>query len=248
MSKERSALLIRSLATNDFDCFLEMERNTKVAEAMTGSSLQSLTKSLSRKDVIKSISFLINRFNENFNANGKFNDMQIATVSMDLFDIFQFESLEDVMLMFKYARQGKIGDGKDFKLDSQTIFHKWVPEYLELKANERELSHNKKKGELSGMANFNWDKENLDKFEVSEKEQLAGKNFGSRVKEIFTTEHLDKPKLDQVLKPDFYERANADVVNHSTENLQVYLNAEKKSVVPDESMIKIVEVELKSRA
>jgi hypothetical protein len=235
------------MAANDYYSFVSLEGETTVAIAMGGVQLRKLKDQVTKVNVIKSLSFLIANFNNNFNARGKLNEQQIIVLAGDLFDRFSFESLEDVMLMFKYARQGKIGDGKDFKLDSQTIFHKWVPEYLELKANERELSHNKKKGELSGMANFNWDKENLDKFEVSEKEQLAGKNFGSRVKEIFTTEHLEKPKLDQVLKPDYHQRAKADVVNHSTENLQVYLNAEKKSVVPDESMIKIVELELKSR-
>lgn len=247
ISTKSSQELMQCMAANDYYSFVSLERETTVAIAMGGVQLRKLKDQVTKVNVIKSLSFLIANFNNNFNARGKLNEQQIIVLAGDLFDRFSFESLEDVMLMFKYARQGKIGDGKDFKLDSQTIFHKWVPEYLELKANERELKHNKKKGELSGMANFNWDKENLDKFEVSEKEQLAGKNFGSRVKEIFTTEHLEKPKLDQVLKPDFYERAKADVVNHSTENLQVYLNAEKKSVVPDESMIKIVETELKSR-
>jgi len=247
ISTKSSQELMQCMATNDYYSFVSLESEISVSLAMKGVQLRKLKDQVTKVNVVKSLSFLIANFNNNFNAKGKLNEQQIIVLAGDLFDRFSFESLEDVMLMFKYARQGKIGDGKDFKLDSQTIFHKWVPEYLELKANERELSHNKKKGELSGMANFNWDKENLDKFEVSEKEKSTGKTFGSRVKEIFTTEHLEESKLDQVLKPDFYERMKADVVNHATENLEIYLKAERKSILPDKSMIKIVEVELKSR-
>jgi hypothetical protein len=33
--------------------------------------------------------------------------------------------------MLKQARQGIIGDGKDYKLDGQNVLTKWFPEYLE---------------------------------------------------------------------------------------------------------------------
>lgn len=129
------------MANNDAIGFVEIESSLTVATAMNGTSLMSLSKVLKKNDILKALSFFIIRFNDNFNAKGKLDNMQIATLAGDLFEIFQYETLEDAMLMFRYARQGKIGDGNDFKLDSQTVFHKWVPAYLELKAIKRENIH-----------------------------------------------------------------------------------------------------------
>lgn len=126
------------MGTNDFMGFMTIESDLTVSKALNGTLLHSLQKKISKANVLKSISFLITNFNNNFNAKGKLTNEQIFVLSTDLFELFKYESLEDVMLLFKYARQGKIGDGKDFKLDSQTVFHKWMPEYLELKAIERE--------------------------------------------------------------------------------------------------------------
>lgn len=224
-----------------------IESELTVAKAMKSISLKKLDKTIGRRNILKSITYLLMRLSNNFNMKGKFTAEQSAILSMDLFEVFGHETLEDVMLMFKYARQGKIGDGKDFKLDSQTVFHKWVPAYLELKSIEREKNHDKKKGEVSGLANFKWDKENLEKFEVSKEQKLPGSTLGSRLKSSFASDHLEKPKPVKLNRAEFYDKAKADVKNHKTEHLKTYIKAEKSSQVPDQILIKIVESELRSR-
>lgn len=243
--------LIQCLAKNDAFTLVEIENETSLAMAMNGTSIKSLSKTLSKKDIVKSISFFIGRFNENFNASGKFSDIQLATVSMDLFDIFQYETLEDVMLMFKYARQGKIGDGKDFKLDSQTIFHKWVPAYLELKSIEREKEHSQKKGELNGMSKFDWKKEDIEKFNVNEK-LVNPTKLGQRMKAKF-----DVTERSEIVLRDRSEFLNDMFLNlkrMTNEQLKNYLiksdvnsqNAEN-SIPFDPEVYEMVEKEIDSR-
>tara|TARA_R110000822_G_scaffold14427_6_gene50816 strand:+ start:12522 stop:13010 length:489 start_codon:yes stop_codon:yes gene_type:complete len=74
---------------------------------------------------------------DSFNVGQKINDDQSVTLAIDLLEVFGHENLEDVVLMFKLARQGRIG-GKIFRIDNQVVFSEWVPAYLELKAIERE--------------------------------------------------------------------------------------------------------------
>jgi hypothetical protein len=46
--------------------------------------------------------------------------------------------------MLKQARQGIIGDGKDYKLDGQNVLTKWFPEYLEKNTLNLSVLKNKK--------------------------------------------------------------------------------------------------------
>ncbi len=155
---------------------------------MQGLSLNKLSNEIERKNVVKAISFLVLRLSENFNVGKKFTSEQASLMAMDLFEIFSYESLEDVVLMFKYARQGRIGDGKDFKLDSQTVFHKWVPEYLELKAIEREQQHTRQKGEKNGMANFKWKEGEAEKIKTSDTPQTIREGLGTRMKKKYNAQ------------------------------------------------------------
>ncbi|MEM1337292.1 MAG: hypothetical protein AAGF96_06055 [Bacteroidota bacterium] len=139
--------LISCLGSNDQVSLLEVESELTVSSAMNSSHLMKLTPIIGKKNIVKAITYLTLRLAESFNMKGKFNETQAAILAIDLFDIFQYETLEDVVLMYKLARQGKIGDGMDFKLDGQTVLHKWVPAFLELKAIERENQHQSKKDE-----------------------------------------------------------------------------------------------------
>jgi hypothetical protein len=236
--------LIKCLAENDAYELIEMEGETSLSMAMEGASIRSLSKILTKKDIVKSISFFIGRFNQNFNASGKFTDIQLATVSMDLYDIFQYESLEDVMLMFKYARQGKIGDGKDFKLDSQTVFHKWVPQYLELKSIERENQHRKNMGEKNGIANFKWKPEDVNKLKLSDKTETVKQGLGSRVKEVIDTPEDYKPPIQKrsvylgLLKASANKASRAELESSRA-------NLIEKGSEPD--ALEVIENEMKNR-
>ena len=162
---------------------------------------------------------------------------------MDLFEIFGYETIEDVVLMFKYARQGRIGDGKDFKLDSQTVFHKWVPEYLELKSIERENQHNKQKGEYNSLPK--WSSEDVEKFKISnnkETQTVKPTGLGERSKKHFDTPNYTSPiaTRSNYLSGLTYEATKATV-----DNLQnALLHFREKN---EQDAIGVIESELKKR-
>src|ERR1700754_3282967 len=119
--------LIECLASNNTPDLISFEGDLTLSTAMDGVRLSKLANIIEKKNVVKAITYLTVRLAENFNVGKKFTVDQASVMAIDLFEVFGYETLEDVLLMFRYARQGKIGDGKDFKLDSQTVFHKWVP-------------------------------------------------------------------------------------------------------------------------
>lgn len=178
------------MAENRTGDLVLLEGDLNVSTAMEGVSISKLSRTIEKKNVVKAIAYLTTRLADNFNVGKKFSVEQASLMAIDLFEVFTYETLEDVLLMFKYARQGRIGDGKDFKLDSQTVFHKWVPEYLELKAIERENQHNKKKGDLH-INNFKWRQEDIYNFNVSkttQTTQTSPNGLGKRAKADYGTD------------------------------------------------------------
>jgi len=240
--------LIQSMANNQQFEFLELETNLTVSDAIGGASIKALKKAILPINVVKSIAFLINRFNDSFNAKGKLNSDQVATLAVDLVDVFGYESLEDVVLMFKYARQGKIGDGKDFKLDSQTVFHKFVPQYLELKAIEREKLHEKRK---AGDEDEKWDKVGLDELKknidanLPKRKESVKMGLGARLKKT-----LDVPSTNPVLRDrvSFVNNMKVEAKGMSEEQLKTYLlKNDVDSENYDQGVYEIVEQEMDRR-
>lgn len=212
---------------------------------MEGVRLNKLSTLIEKKNVVKAIAYLAARLSENFNVGKKFTPEQSSIMALDLFEILGYETLEDVVLMFKYARQGRIGDGKDFKLDSQTVFHKWIPEYLELKAIERENQHNKQKGENNSLPK--WSKEDIEKFKISnKKETLTTKpsGLGERKKQ-----DLEVPKafINPIKKRESYLKGLAVAAQKApTWNLKENLEY-LKSKGNEQDAIEVIETELKKR-
>ena len=62
-------------------------------------------------------------------------DFQVQILAGDLYEKFKHDTLEDVILMFKMARQGDFG--KVYKLDNFEVMD-WANRYLEKKSEERE--------------------------------------------------------------------------------------------------------------
>ena len=139
--------LIECLVNNNELRLIGIESSLSVGAAMESVHIRNLDRYIGKPNIVKAITYLTLRFAENFNMRGNFDAVQAAILANDLFDVFGYETLEDVVMMYKLARQGRIGDGKDFKLDGQTVMHKWVPTYLELKAIERENRHQTRKDE-----------------------------------------------------------------------------------------------------
>ena len=236
--------LIECLASNNTSELVRFESDLNITKAMEGTRLNKLSTLIEKKNVIKAITYLTARLADNFNVGKKFTIEQSSLMALDLFDVFGYETLEDVVLMFKYARQGKIGDGKDFKLDSQTVFHKWVPEYLEMKSIERENEHNKRKGEYNSIPK--WSPEDVEKFQVSDKnETLTTKStgLGERSKKHFdTTPEYKSPIVNRnnYLSGLAYEATKAPV--ESLKNALEHFKSKK-----EQDAIDVIENELKNR-
>lgn len=219
------------------------ESDMTLSKAMEGTSLKKLGTMIEKINVTKTIVFLTTRLASNFNVGKKFTDEQAVMMAVDLIDIFAHETIEDVLLMFKFARTGRIGDGKEFKLDSQTVFHKWVPQYLELKAEARERIHNRQKDQFTALPK--WEKEDTAKFIVSGKEETlttTPNGLGKRMKEKFDTPGRTTPIVDRRV----YIKALAyEATKHTNKNLKNALAffMEKK----EQDAMDVITQELQSR-
>jgi hypothetical protein len=224
LSKPSTLELVKILSAEDEFELTLFESKMTVAQAMEGTSLKKLSQVLNTSGLAKTLVFLIQRLSNNFNVGKKFTNEQAVILAMDLIEVFAYETIEDVLLMFKYARIGKIGSGKEYKLDSQTVFHKWVPEYLELKSEERENLHKKEKGLMN--AKPTWSKEDAEKFVVSPNTEILttkDSTLGKRTKERLATPEQTSPVVNRIsyLKALAYEASKTPTENLN--NLLQYL-------------------------
>lgn len=129
-------------------------------------------------DFVKSIYALIFRFNDLVNVGKKMNESQMMQLSYDLYENFKGDTLEDVTLFFKMARQGEFGDF--YRLDSTVVAY-WLPKYFEVKneAREREIINERnirERAENDAVASYVPDDVAKEKLkELSERLKGAGK-------------------------------------------------------------------------
>ena len=135
--------LMQCLGSNDEVGLIVFEKNLNITNAIDGTKLSKLEKSVGEINTITAICYLINRFNSNFNVGKSLTQTQSALLASDIVEKYPYETIEDVVLMLKQVRQGIIGDGKDYKLDGQNVLSKWFPEYLDKKYAELERQHKK---------------------------------------------------------------------------------------------------------
>jgi hypothetical protein len=113
-----------------------------------GTLLRDLEKKTDKKNMIKLLTSLLIRQSGFFNLKQNLSPEQCAFIASDLLEVFNYETLEDVVIMLKLARQGKLGITYA-RLDHETIFSKWVPSYLDLKSQEREKQYLQDKNRIS---------------------------------------------------------------------------------------------------
>ncbi len=136
--------LVQCIATENNIELVAIESNLTIAKAMQGTHLRKVKEEIGTIQTITAITALVLRQKDFFNVKGNINQSQAATIAGDLLEIFGYETIEDIVMMFKMARQGQIGE-KVWKLDTDTIFNQWVPAYMDLKSQEREKMHKKTK-------------------------------------------------------------------------------------------------------
>lgn len=91
-----------------------------------------------KKDIVKQVYLIILRFNRLLNVSKPMDDEQMTVLALDLVEAFEYDTLEDVILLFKMARNLKFGN--IYRVDPPTILS-WIPIYMEQKAVEREHLH-----------------------------------------------------------------------------------------------------------
>lgn len=119
---------MQCLVSDDKFELINVERSLTIEKCVTAPLL--INQKSNEKEIIKSIFLIVKRFNDLVNVGKKLNEDQMIALSADLFERFGGESLEDVMLFFKMARNGEFGDL--YRLDSIVILS-WVNKYLDKK-------------------------------------------------------------------------------------------------------------------
>lgn len=243
--------LIKCLAENNSIDLILFESQLTVPKAMDSMTLGKLSRGIEKINVIKAITYLVLRFADTLNVRNGFTEEQASVLALDLTEIFEYDTLEDVVLMFKYARQGKLGKVYE-RLDPEFVTGTFVPNYLELKAIERESNHSRTKGELNGMSNFKWDKEDVKKFNVDEK-LVNPTKLGQRMREKI--EVVERPQVILKDRKQFLDEMLLQVKRMSDDQLKAYLtkcdvnNPEKSDSIPyDQAIFEMVEDEIDSRS
>lgn len=132
---ERSIKLVQCLEKADGFELAKVEKGLSVEKCLSAPLL--VNQKEAHEVLVQSIFIIIKRFNDMVNVGRKMNEDQMIAMSFDLLEKFGSESLEDIMLFFKMARNGDFGDF--FRLDSVVVLS-WIPKYFDLKTEARELA------------------------------------------------------------------------------------------------------------
>lgn len=102
----------------------------------------------------------------------------LANLTQDVIDLLKHDTLEDVALMFKFARQGKLELDTFAKKKSLylTITQDFIPSYLRLKAKKREEIHYRKKKSYEASI--------IEIGESAETGKMDPEEFRKRIKEL----------------------------------------------------------------
>ena len=131
------------------------------------------------------VEVLINRFIESFGFSTKPNKTIVDMMVVDALTKFKYETLDDLIIFLKMCRQGEFGTTHK-GIDSNLVFGSWLPQYLDLKAQKREINYQKSKAELETNNNAvsqYYAKARADKAN-KEQRQLAEKEIDAMVKKM----------------------------------------------------------------
>ena len=121
-----------------------VESDTDFKTCFNERKLAYVFKGEHKKIAFATIEFLVLRFVDSFGFSTQVSESRIETLITDFYDHFKHESLSDIVLFLKMARNGYFG-ATHKGVDSNLIFGDWFPKYLEKKAIERESIYIKEK-------------------------------------------------------------------------------------------------------
>lgn len=139
------------------------------------------------------IETMVKRFAESFGFSSKLSPNQIETLTVDILEAFNYETIEDVIIFLKMCRSGKFGvTGKG--LDSNLVLGDWFPKYMELKASAREGNYEKEKSKQYSRET-SWEDVCITYEKVQELNKL--KEVKTFIKKI--TETMDRQMLEDTI-------------------------------------------------
>jgi hypothetical protein len=181
---------------NDYNLLL-FEKNLSITTAIDGLKLKKLAKVLGDENAVVLISYVINRFNSNFNVGKSLSDIQSAILAYDIIEKYPYETIEDIVLMLKMVRQGSIGDGKDYKLDGQNVMTKWFPQYMDLKYQEFERLKQKEK-ELFAQTDENAVSKYYEKMRKAKAEKKIRDEAEKKIDKM--VENINRKQLEEIIE------------------------------------------------
>lgn len=180
-----------------YNMLVKLEQNLTIANAIVESPL--IVTQGKKRNVVSEIIRIIEFFLE---VTGKeLEGYQTQILAGDLYEKFKTDALEDIVLMFKMARQGEFG--KVYKCDTFEIMD-WSNKYLEVKSATRENLLKKKQEprteEKAGKYFSELPKELQDKFATMvepKKDFLPRKAVDALTREKMHRELAEKIKKEE---------------------------------------------------
>lgn len=206
---------MNSLTLNNDGKLALIESEMTFIDTYKGTLISKLCKE-NKGVTMKVVSYLLERLNDQFNMNLKLNRVQLVTASFDLLHKFKGETLEDIVLFFKMARLGELGN-KMHRLDSHVIFNEWFPEYMNLKSINREdlINRRKESSKIDLNSKQQWSNENKEKLDE------IIKSFEENKKDFRDFEKTtDKRYLNN--SQDFVEKLKIDVKKMNLKELNEF--------------------------
>ncbi|NJB83643.1 hypothetical protein [Wenyingzhuangia aestuarii] len=142
--KQQKALHISKIVLQQPNELGTLERKLQPTDVFSKPTLGEVYKGPFSSVGYKTVFSLTNRFLDGFGFATKLSEAQKQIITSDLLEACKYESLEDLILFFKNARNGLYGVAKK-GVDGNTILGDWLPQYLEAKTLLREqmVSHKK---------------------------------------------------------------------------------------------------------
>ncbi len=114
----------------------EISSELTIQSSVNSITLQNAAKELSPKSVKIALTKVVRWGLQFFHVSQPMTDNQIIAFVSDYFERYYTDTIDDLILMFKSARQGKYG--KTFKMIDQTILFEWYIRFLNEKFDVKE--------------------------------------------------------------------------------------------------------------
>lgn len=206
--KQEILSLARSIIANP-STLIQFENSTTIVSTLDKPTVRSTFKE-NTEVAFGIVRILVDRFLDSFAFSTKLNENQKMTLVSDFLDRFSYESLLDIVLFMKMARNGYFG-AATHSVDSNLIFGNWFPQYLDLKSQQRELEWQKEKSLNNKLSTddavSNFYRKKREEKEKKQREEQMKKYIDDAVS------HMDKQMLedtisDWVRKPEMHPYLN----------------------------------------